>query len=212
MTGIPGVDHPEEQTEADVALTGRGISVSSRVEQVHDGLVVVRPSVGGYAGGQVVRPGDAVEVFWRTADDQRIVPAVVESAGTHPVVRWRLRPTGPAEQSQRRQAVRARVTLGIEVGQGSYEYTGETVDVSEGGMRAQLEGFGLVPEPGTRMDVVLTLDDGELRGAAEVVRAQDRGTRWLLSIRFVDLAERDADRLRRRVFQALREERARAVD
>jgi hypothetical protein len=212
MTGIPGVDHPEEQTEADVALTGRGISVSSRVEQVHDGVVVVRPSVGEYAGGQVVRPGDAVEVFWRTAEDQRIVPAVVESAGADPVVRWRLRPTGPAEQSQRREAVRARVTLGIEVGQGSYEYTGESVDLSEGGLRVQLEGFGLVPEPGTRLDVTLTLDDGDLRAAAEVVRAQDRGTRWLLSVRFVDLAEKDGDRLRRRVFQALREERARAVD
>jgi PilZ domain len=212
MTGIPGVDHPEEQAEAEIALTARGISVSSRVEQVDDDVVVVRPSVGGYAGGEVVRPGDVVEVFWRTTDDQRILPAVVESAGSDPVARWRLRATGPAEQSQRRQAVRARVTLGIEVGQGSYEYTGETVDLSEGGMRAQLEGFGLVPEAGTRLDVAVTLDDGELRTRAEVVRAQDRGTRWLLSIRFLDLAERDGDRVRRRVFQALREERARAVD
>jgi c-di-GMP-binding flagellar brake protein YcgR len=33
-----------------------------------------------------------------------------------------------------------------------------------------------------------------------------------MSLRFLDLEERDGDKLRRRVFQALREERARATD
>jgi c-di-GMP-binding flagellar brake protein YcgR len=33
-----------------------------------------------------------------------------------------------------------------------------------------------------------------------------------MSLRFIDLQERDSDRLRRRVFQALREERARGND
>jgi hypothetical protein len=31
MASVPGVDHPEEQSEADVTLTGRGISVNCRV-------------------------------------------------------------------------------------------------------------------------------------------------------------------------------------
>ena len=50
MTGVPGsapgMDRPEEQTEAEVTLTGRGISVSSRVEVVHNEFISVRPSAG----------------------------------------------------------------------------------------------------------------------------------------------------------------------
>jgi c-di-GMP-binding flagellar brake protein YcgR len=90
--------------------------------------------------------------------------------------------------------------------------TGETVDLSENGMRATLDGFGVPPEPGSMMDVVITLDDGEVKMKAQVIRQQARGARWLMSIRFIDIEERDGDRLRRRVFQALREERARATD
>jgi c-di-GMP-binding flagellar brake protein YcgR len=45
-----------------------------------------------------------------------------------------------------------------------------------------------------------------------VVRLQARGASWLLSLRFLNMQERDQDRVRRRVFQALREERARATD
>jgi c-di-GMP-binding flagellar brake protein YcgR len=44
------------------------------------------------------------------------------------------------------------------------------------------------------------------------VRTQARGARWVMSIRFVDIQEKDQDRVRRRVFQALREERASKAD
>ena len=212
MTSVAGIDYPEEQSEADVTLTGRGISVSTRVEFVHDGVIVVRPSVGEFTDQGVARVGDAAEVFWRTPQEQRTVPAEVESAETGAVVRWRLRMTGPSEQSQRRRAVRARVTVPVEVGLGSQELNGESVDLSEAGMRVQVDGFGFIPDPGTRLDVLLKLEDGALKVKAQVVRVQDRGSRWLMSLQFVDLEERDGDRLRRRVFQALREERARTAD
>ena len=42
----PGVDHPEVDSEADITLTGRGISVSSRVEYATESVVIVRPSDG----------------------------------------------------------------------------------------------------------------------------------------------------------------------
>ena len=51
-----------------------------------------------------------------------------------------------------------------------------------------------------------------LKTKAEVVRTNARGARWVISIRFVNIQERDQDRVRRRVFQALREERARMAD
>jgi hypothetical protein len=173
---------------------------------------VLRPSVGDYLDQVVVAVGNQVEIFWRGPEDQRMVPATVQAVENGAVIRWRMRATGPAESSQRRKAVRARVVLPVEVGYQSYEMTGESVDLSEAGMRVTVDGFGVPPEAGSVLDVVIKLETGEVTSKAEVVRHQARGARWLMSLRFLDLEERDGDKLRRRVFQALREERARQMD
>jgi c-di-GMP-binding flagellar brake protein YcgR len=127
-------------------------------------------------------------------------------------VRWRLQIIGPAEESQRRTAVRGRVALPVSVGHGPVELNGESLDLSENGVRAQFDGFGMLPEAGSSVDLTVALEDGDLSTKAEIVRAQARGARWLMSIRFVSIQEKEQDRVRRRVFQALREERARSVD
>jgi hypothetical protein len=212
MTSVPGVDHPEEQTEAEVTLTGRGISVSSRVETVHDGVIAVRPSAGDFYEQAVVRVGDPVEVFWRSEDSQRALPAEVTEVEQGAVIRWRMRITGPAETSQRRKAVRGRIAVPIVAEYGSVELRGETMDLSEAGLRADFQGLGAPPEGGARLGLTVELEDGVIRTRAEVVRTQARGAQWITSIRFVDIAEKDQDRVRRRVFQALREERARKAD
>ncbi len=212
MTGVPGVDHPEEQTEAEVTLTGRGISVTARVELVHDGVISVRPSVGEFVEQVVVKVGDKVEVFWRGEENQRAVPAEVSEVARGAVIRWRMRMTGPAEISQRRKAVRGRVDVPVEVEYGSVNLRGTTLDLSEGGFRGGFDGYGAPPEAGARFLATLSLEDGFVKTRAEVVRTQARGARWVISIRFTDIQEKDQDRVRRRVFQALREERARKAD
>jgi hypothetical protein len=212
MTSVPGVDHPEEQTEADVTLTGRGISVSARVETVHDGVIAVRPSAGDFYEQAVVRVGDPVEVFWRSEDSQRALPAEVTEVEQGAVIRWRMRITGPAETSQRRKAVRGRIAVPIVAEYGSVELRGETMDLSEAGLRADFQGLGAPPEGGARLGLTVELEDGVVRTRAEVVRTQARGAQWIMSIRFVDIQEKDQDRVRRRVFQALREERASKAD
>jgi c-di-GMP-binding flagellar brake protein YcgR len=212
MTSVPGVDHPEEQGEADITLVGRGISVSSRVEVVHEDFIAVRPSVGEFVDQVVVRVGDVVEVFWKTEDSQRALPAVVTEVEHQPVIRWRMRATGPAEISQRRKAVRGRVYVPVVAEYGSIQLKGDTIDLSEAGLRAEFNGFGAPPEAGAKLLLTVSFEDGPLKSAAEVVRTQAKGARWVLSIRFVALDEKDQDRARRRVFQALREERARKAD
>ena len=212
MTSVPGVDHPEEQTEAEVTLTGRGISVSSRVEVVQNEFISVRPSVGEFVDQVVVRVGDVVEVFWKTQDAQRALPAEITDVEQGAVIRWRMRATGPAEASQRRKAVRGRVAVPVTAEYASIQLKGETVDLSEAGVRAEFEGQGAPPESGHRLQLTIALEDGPFRTRAEVVRTQARGARWVISIRFMNLQEKDQDRVRRRVFQALREERARAAD
>jgi c-di-GMP-binding flagellar brake protein YcgR len=86
------------------------------------------------------------------------------------------------------------------------------VDLSEAGVRAQFEGFGVPPEAGSKLDLVIKLEDGSIQMKAEVVRNQARGASWLMSIRFLSIQEKDQDKVRRRVFQALREERASKAD
>ena len=212
MTGVPGVDHPEEQTEVDVTLTGRGISVSARVELVHDGVISIRPSVGEFVEQVVVKVGDAVEVFWKSQDSQRAVPAQITEVEHGAVIRWRMRMTGPAETSQRRKAVRGRVTVPVEAEYGAVVLKGSTIDVSEAGLRGEFHGYGAPPEAGAPLLLTVSLEDGDMKTKAEVVRTQARAAQWVMSIRFTNIQEKDQDRVRRRVFQALREERAKKAD
>ena len=209
---VPGVDHPVEQTEAEVTLSGRGISVTARVEVVHEGVISLRPSVGEFVEQVVVKPGDVVEVFWKGEDNQRAVPAEVTQVEQGAVIRWRLQITGPSEISQRRKAVRGRVSVPVEAEYGAIDLKGSTVDLSEAGLRAEFEGFGAPPEAGVQLLLTLSLEDGVIKTKAEVVRTQARGARWVMSIRFTNIQEKDQDRVRRRVFQALREERASKAD
>jgi hypothetical protein len=186
--------------------------VSSRVEVVQNEFISVRPSVGEFVDQVVVKVGDVVELFWKTEDAQRALPAEITDVEQGAVIRWRMRATGPAEASQRRKAVRGRVAVPITAEYGSIELRGETVDLSEAGLRAEFEGMGAPPESGARIDLLVSLEDGLFKTKAEVVRTQARGARWVMSIRFANIQEKDQDRVRRRVFQALREERAKRAD
>jgi hypothetical protein len=209
MSSVPGVDHPEEQTEAEVTLPGRGIAISSRVQVVHVGFITVRPSVSEFIDGSVVRVGDPVEVYWTGEETQRVVPAEITEVEPGAAVRWRMRVTGPAETCQRRLAVRGRLTAEVVARHESIDLAGTTIDISEAGLRAEFQGLGAPPEAGATVALTLQMDDdAELRTPAEVVRTQARGARWIMSIRFTDIPEKDQDRVRRRVFRALREERA----
>jgi PilZ domain len=210
-------ERPEQSSQADVTLVTRGITLTACVEVSSDFALVVRPDDGGRVG-QSVKPGDPVEVYWVSGYEERTLPAKVASVetgiaddGTAADPRWQLSPTGPAERSQRRKAVRARLAVPVVIPWAGAVLTGTTVDLSEGGMKALVDGWGLPPEPGTSAAVSLSLDDGALDLQGEVVWYADRGGQWILAVRFEDVPDKTADRLRRRVFQALREERAAAT-
>lgn len=208
----PGIDTPLEDGEAHVSVSGRGITVSSRVEAVDGDVLVLRPSVGEFVGQTVVEVGSAVEVQWQRPQEMRSAPAEVTAVEQGAVLRWRLRFTGPAEVTQRRNHVRSRIVLPVGLGIGTMEFEAETADLSEAGTRVSLDGFGLLPDHGTPVDLRVEVDGVTLAIKGEVIRATSRGARWTLSVRFVGLPEKHEDRIRRRVFQALREERARLAD
>jgi hypothetical protein len=208
MNAVAGAVRPGVDAEAEVTPAGGRVSVSTRVEGSGDTAIVVRPSSSEFVDQQVVRVGDLVRVFWREGPGGWALPAEVATVERGAVPRWHLTVTGPAEESQRREAVRARVARPVVLSVNGVDLEGQSLDLSEAGTRIVVEAYGNPPLPGTRLSVAVEVEDGMLTSPAEVVRQQTRGSRWQLSLHFVDLPEKEQDRLRRRVFQALREERA----
>jgi hypothetical protein len=197
---------PEETGSADVTLVTRGITVTASVEVSSTGLVVVRPA--GETSADEIQPGDPVELYWVGGHEERTLGGTLSSVDSGPEPRWHIAVSGMAERSQRRKAVRARVAIEVLIPWAGGQMTGKTVDLSEGGMRALMDGWGLPPVPGTGSQVSLTLEDALLHLQGSIVWTSIRGAQWLLAMQFHDVPENAADRLRRRVFQALRDERA----
>lgn len=211
------IDRPEERASADVTLVAHGITVTASVEVSSSGLVVVRPEGDGAGWKAAVGRGEAVELYWVGGEEERTLKGLVTEVedggdggdaddGGH--ARWHLSVNGPATRSQRRRAVRARVQLPVLIPWAGGQLTGNTVDISEAGIRAQMNGWGVPLDPGTSCQVTLDLGDALVHLIGEVVWTQVRGAIWLMAIKFPDVPEQAGDLLRRRVFKALRDERA----
>jgi hypothetical protein len=204
----PYLDRPEESASADVTLISRGITVTAHVEVSDVSLVVVRP-IGDATAWEdaALQPGDAVELYWIGGQEERTLAGTVSQVDGGEAL-WHVAVSGQAERSQRRKAVRARVELEVLIPWAGAQMSGTTVDLSEGGMRALMDGWGLPPDSGTLTQVSLMLDDVPLLLHGEIVWTSIRGAQWLLAMKFHDVSEKAGDLLRRRVFQALRDERA----
>jgi PilZ domain len=209
---VPEQDRPEESTQADVTLVARGLTATAQVEVSNENTIVVRPLGEGSEWLQAIKPGDPVALYWVSGYEERSLPATITSveAGEEPL--WHLVATGPAERSQRRRTVRARLEVPVVIPWLDGLLVGSSVDMSEAGLRVLVDGWGLPPDPGAPAQVSITLDDVTVDVQGLIVRQQAQGPRWLLSMQFRELPEKEATVLRRRVFQALREERAAAVD
>ena len=203
---------PDLDIEAQITALRGDLVVTARVEDAGTATVVVRPSVSEYVDQTVVAVGEEVTVLWLSAEGARALPAEVATVERGAAPRWHLKVVGPTEAIQRREAVRARITLPLTVGVNGVDLEGNILDLSEGGVRALLEPYGDTPLPGTTVSMTVHLEEGPITARAEVVRQQTVDARWALSLRFADLPEREQDRLRRRVFRAIREERARHSD
>ena len=205
-----GATRPGIDDEAEVTPRDHRFPVSARVERADAGTVVVRPSVGDFADQEVVRVGDHVRVSWRDAASVWALPAQVSTVERGAAPRWHLAVLGDAEEIQRRQAVRARFVVPVTAVVNFVDLEGEVHDISESGVRVVLEAFGHPPEAGVVVPLTVHLEEGAVSARAEVVWHQTRGARWWISLRFLDLPEKEQDRVRRRVFQAMREERSRS--
>jgi hypothetical protein len=205
----PYLDRPEESASADVTLISRGITVTAHVEVSDVSLVVVAPTGDATAWENAdLQQGDTVELYWIGGQEERTLAGTISQIDRGDEPSWHLAVAGQAERSQRRKAVRARVSVPVIIPWAGSQMTGSTVDLSEGGMRALMDGWGVPLDPGTPSQVSLTLDDALVHLHGEIVWTSIRGAQSLLAMRFVDVPEKAADTLRRKVFKALRDERA----
>jgi hypothetical protein len=227
--GTPGVDHPEIRTPVDVEVAGRDELLLSWVEDLaDDDLLVSLPQdrSGRRTSSEV---GEHVVLVWQGPDELRSLPARLLEVLPGDRPRWRLRPTGPATRGQRRAHVRVPLALPVVVDEGAL--SGTTTDLSESGVHCILQPpagsttgaagttAGRAVAAGayirdTPLDVVLHLDDDRppLRVEGRVIRRHPRSDDHVeLSVGFVGLPETESDRIRRRVFAAMRELRSRGI-
>jgi hypothetical protein len=205
------LDRPRVRASADVTLVSRGITVTARVEVATPALVVVgRADEGSTWLADAVAPGDPAELYWIGAKEEWMLAGTISEVEGGDSPSWHIAVAGPAERSQRRKAVRGRVELPVLIPWAGAVLTGTTVDLSESGMRALMDGWGVPPEPATPAQVTLTLEAATLDLRGEIVWTSTRGSRWLMALKFSHVPESAADALRRRVFQALRDERAKS--
>jgi hypothetical protein len=203
------VNRPEESASADVTVISRGITITAQVEVSDTYLVVVQPTGGGPGWDSAeIQLGDAIELYWVGGQEERTLTGTVSQLEGGADPRWHLAVSGMAQRSQRRKAVRGRVALPVIIPWAGGQMLGLTVDLSENGMRALVDGWGIAPDPGTTLQVSLELEDALVHLPGETVWTSIRGAQWLLAVKFLEVPENAADRLRRRVFQALRDERA----
>lgn len=164
-------------------------------------------------GGRVVLAdvGESGLLVWRGARDLQQAPVSVVGTVRPPGPQWLLRRTGRQSVCQRRSFVRADVSLPVvlHLEDGSRQVT--ALDISEGGLRCSTRD-ALRLTGGTVVQVSLDLGGFSLEQSAEVVRARrgDPDRPLDLGLRFTDLSNRDADRLRGWIFAELRRIRANA--
>jgi c-di-GMP-binding flagellar brake protein YcgR len=214
--GTSGVDHPEDRNVLDVKASSRADVLISFVEQASESELLV--TVGEDAQRRRVRleTGEHLEVIWRGPDELRSLPArLVEVVPADPPT-WRLAIVGPASRGQRRNAVRAPMSVSVHLTVGEQVLAGTTLDLSEGGTRCLVSagsgGQAPAVEVGAVLPVDVDLEGDHLVCRAEVIRRHPRTDEHVeLSLRFVGLEEKREDAVRRRVFAELRDLRSRGL-
>ena len=223
-------DYPARGTVLDLIAASRADTLLSWVDDVADGEIVVSAPMDTSLRPVLLPVGEHVEIVWKSAGELRSLPAVLTSITPGERPRWQLRRAGLVKRGQRRDAVRAPLTVPVQVyaekGLGRYAENGlaraTTVDISEGGLRCVLEMERWDPERGDTTawtpqvgDVVrlsATLPDLTITCLAEITRRHPReDARVELSTRFIGLQEYQQDLIRRRVFARLRELRQRGL-
>jgi c-di-GMP-binding flagellar brake protein YcgR len=188
-----------------------GASVPSVVEDVLDtDLIVAGPL--GLAAGQEPSQGERLTIWWEDPNGPRQLPCEMGNLLMRELPSWQVRPVGEARSDQRRRHVRVVTDGPVTIIRDRQAHAATLLDLSEGGLRAELSDAGTVIGVGDQISVVLVLDRVEHDLRARVVRVHVvPGQPRTIAATFLDLAIHHADELRRHVFAEQTRVRARTI-
>lgn len=109
-------------------------------------------------------------------------------------------PSGDARTIQRRRFFRAPVTIDLTINDGARVMKGVTVDLSEGGTRAEVNATGLLPQ--TRVTATLQVGAKRYDVPSKVVRNVTKGRTAEVGLQFGELPTSAANMIRKQVFTA----------
>jgi hypothetical protein len=181
----------------------------SRVEG-RDGheLVIAAPTTP-RDGLLLAQPGDSLRLQWTLADrGLGTTEGTVVASRLNPLPVWRVQCVEP-ELHQRREYARLPITLTVILGSGERGQELSSIDLSEGGMRC-LTPASMRLNLGDLIEAEVDFEGPPIRIVAEVVRIIETGELGMLDIglRFLDLPERDGERIRKFIFQQQARQRA----
>ncbi|MCW2582382.1 MAG: hypothetical protein JWQ53_1172 [Klenkia sp.] len=203
----PGATRPVTGSSVEVAGEDGGTHARSTVDSSLEQEVVLQVGTDGQGRRVRLGLGARVWVWWSPEDTPvRCRPYELLDVRGGVVPTWRLRPTGPAVEGDRRVHPRAPVHVPVGLAMPSGMLLGETADLSEGGLRVVFvaeptAGFGDVvhplPDPGDRATMAIVLDGVRTELRCRVVHRQRLGDgRRSLRVAFEDLPDDVRVRLR----------------
>jgi len=209
---LSNIGHPTTSTPAEVrfAVTGGGflglVAASDRKR-----IVVAQPASAD-APSPSALIGRRAHLVWTDSEGSLALPVELSAVQHSTVPLWHFRALGPPVVDQRRAAVRVPLHVPVQLRGAKRAIAGATLDVSEIGLRCLVEGtVEDLPVTGETVPMTLLLqgDSDPLDVHGEVVMLRQRSDASLtVVLAYVGLEGRAQDRLRARVFEEMRERRA----
>lgn len=211
MTGVEDDGRPALHDLVDVLLDSATEPVVATVSQVAAEVVHIDAPVD-HSGRRVLpMPSEGGLMVWRGAREMQQAPITVLETEGPPLAAWRVRLTGLGVRCQRRAFVRADVNLPVVLHHGKDLHEITALDLSEGGMRGRARELPPLTT-GEPVTLEFTVDGSGVALPARLVRIRREavGQSVDLGLAFTGMDIRQADRMRRFVFDQLREHRARS--
>jgi c-di-GMP-binding flagellar brake protein YcgR len=184
----------------EVQLPPSGAWLSSRVEDREDRRLVLAAPFDVTGQPLVAQPGAPVVLRWIEERGLRSLDATLTGERGGRVPLWDVWSTEVPKLHQRRRFARVPVMMPIRVQRGGDVSLVVTLDLSEGGLLCASPPTAPF-EPEELVHLTFEVEDRRLEAEARVVRSRTaRGGGITVAFRFVGLPRRDADHLRRFVY------------
>ena len=208
---VPPPVLPDLRQRVHVRLGRWAVSLPTIVEDVLGGELLLGAPLD-LAEGQTPQNGERLLVLWEDVAGPHTLPCSFAAVVPRELPHWQVRPAGVARSDQRRRHVRVVTEGPVTIIRDRQAHAATLLDLSEGGLRAELDDAETIVGVGDLVSVILVLDKVEHDMRARVVRVHVVPEKpRTIAAAFLDLGHHQADELRRHVFAEQTRVRARTI-